>query len=54
MKTNVQRKTLSLSKTNIAKINFDHLSKIKGGTRSTVSAPSEGQTNEAEHTCVLF
>lgn len=50
MKTKRQRKTLVLSKSNIAKISLDHLSKIKGGTRSTAL----GATNEAEHTCVLF
>lgn len=52
MKTKRQRKTLVLSKSNIAKISLEHLSNIKGGTRST--AISEGQTNEGEHTCVLF
>jgi len=52
MKNIKQRKALSLKKVNIAKINTEKLLNIKGGTRST--AISEGQTNEGEHTCVLF
>jgi hypothetical protein len=52
MKKKSNRRILKLQKVNIAKITLKDASVIKGGTRST--AASEGQTNEGEHTCVLF
>ncbi|WP_156169118.1 hypothetical protein [Kordia jejudonensis] len=52
MKKVIQRKGLTLKKVNIAKIDSKSLANIKGGTRSTASG--DGQTNEGEHTCVLF
>lgn len=51
MKKDNQRKVFGLKKVKIAKIAVENLQNIKGGTRSTAS---DDQTNEGEHTCVLF
>lgn len=51
MKNVKQRKSLGLKKVNIARITLKNLANIKGGTRSGVGMD---ETNEGEHTCVLF